>query len=191
MAFKKLTKQPPHRSEALAWGDNGPGLHGDEVAVQLDTGERVAVSVEPKWEPNNTGLALHAWARLIHADGSSFEDPTGAVDADGRPIVFETSVTMNVPASFVELYGEKALGREMMLAVLGEPPTMVKVAVDKKKAAADAAAAPAGTVLQPAAAEQAIIPMSEEARRNASIRSAIATMKIATGGINPADALGL
>lgn len=183
MAYTKLPQQPPRRAPGLAWEDNAPGLYVDEIAILLDTGQQVAVSVETKWAPGNTGLALHAWARLIKPDGSSQEDPDGKV--------VETSMTINVPQDMVKKYGEKVLAKEIMHAVLGEAPTAVKVVVDKKLASADAAAAPEGTILQPAVAEQSLLAFSDEVRRNASIRLAIDTMKIVESGINPGAALGL
>lgn len=183
MDVTKLAEQPVRRDPGLAWEENGSGLHLDEIAVELDTGELVAVSVETKWTDGNTGLGLHGWARLINPDGSSQEAPDGKV--------IETSITFNAPAALVEEHGERALGREVMLAVLGEPPTMVEVPVDLEKAEADAAAAPPGTVLEPAAAVRPLISFGDEARRNASIRAAIATMKVVTAGIDPTEALGL
>lgn len=191
MGFTRLAEQPGPRAPGMEWADNGPGLHTDEVAVQLDTGELVAVSVEPKWPENNSGLALHAWGRLINADGSSKEDPTGAVDAQGRPVVIETSITANIPQDQLDRFGEQALSKELMLAVLGEPMTMTDVDVDEAAAAADAEAAPPGTVLDPTMNKQGILPVSAEALQAASIRLAIARTKLVRSGIDPAAALGI
>lgn len=192
MAYAPYANQIGRRDPSLAYEDNGPGLYADERVVKLDTGDLVAVSCETKWERGNTGLALHGWARLIHPDGSSIEDPTGALDEEGRPVVFETSLTTNIPQSIVDKHGEKVLAKEVMHAVLGEPLTMVDVAVNKKGAASsDASIAPAGTTLQPTAAQVALIAWRAEVLANASIRSAIKTLKIVKGGIDPGEALGL
>ena len=70
MSYTKVSPQPQLRdpnNDAVS----APGLYPSEVAVQLDTGEYVAVYVERTWQENNAGLAFYTSARLINADGST------------------------------------------------------------------------------------------------------------------------
>lgn len=183
MAYKLVHTQPPPRDPGLRWEQNGPGLHQDEVAVELDTGELVAVSVEVHWDEGNTGLGLHGWARLINGDGSSKTDPAGKV--------IETSLPTTVSQDLLERHGKKKLGREVMHAVLGEVLTQVRIAASTRPSDSDSVSPPAGTVLDPGASHTLLIAWSDEALRNANIRNAIAAMKVVGTGIDPAAALGL
>lgn len=195
MGYKVAKVEIGPRDASLAWGDPGPGLHADESVLELEGGQLVAVSVETKWPENNSGLALHGWARLIQADGASKTDPEGKV--------IETSISVNCDQQLVDAHGAKKLAKEVLLAVLGEPPTMVNLKNDPKAPpppaiATDAAdyllhpeKAPPGTVLHPDATEVPMIPWSVEALANASIRTAAATVKTVKAGIDAAKVLDL
>jgi hypothetical protein len=203
MGYKVANVKIGPRAADLEWADHGPGLHPDESVLEMDSGELVAVSVEPKWPDNNSGLSLHGWARLIEADGASKLDPTGALDSNGRPVVIETSISVNCDPQMLEAHGQKKLAKEVLLALLGEPPTMVRLKKDPKAPpppaiAVDAAdwklhpeKAPPGTVLNPDATEAPMIPWSDEARLNASVLRAAATVKTVAAGFDPAKVLDL
>lgn len=118
MSYTKVSPQPqlrdPNNDDIAA-----PGLYPSEVAVQLDTGEYVAVYVERTWQENNAGLAFYTSARLINADGST------KLCVAGKEIVIEVR-TASVQKD-IQDYGADALTKEHVLAVLGEPTTQVPV----------------------------------------------------------------
>lgn len=87
----------------------GPG----ETVVELDTGALVAASCSRKRVA--AGVAYHAMARAIDADGQPITLP------DGRPVA--TELKHSVSASRMEELGDDAIARECLLAVLGEPVT--------------------------------------------------------------------
>lgn len=146
-----------------------PGLYPDETVAQLESGERVAVSVQRK--PLDHGMMeFRGWARLIEADGRT------KIDAFGRPIENEFAHTATV--SFIDaaarapnqLSGEQQLSREILLALLGEPLTEVEIDVDPDAPPVDA---PAGTVLEPDKAKGPILALAQGVLDNVSIRAAI------------------
>ena len=127
--YKKMAKSPGRRDPELqrkdlmientnqrAYDLNVPGLFDDEEALELDTGELVAASVEPEWLPN--GVALHAWLRWMNEDGSSKE-------VHGKPI--ELSLSHSFDHETLRRHSLKALAKEMVQVMLGEPPTMTPV----------------------------------------------------------------
>ena len=85
-----------------------------ELAVELDSGELVAVKCERKRV--DAGVSYHSRARAIGPDGLP------ALDALGRPIVTEFKHTVGVDK--VAELGDDAITREMLLVVLGEPVSL-------------------------------------------------------------------
>lgn len=84
-----------------------------ETVVELDTGALVAASCTRKRVAS--GVAYHAMARAIDADGQPVTLP------DGRPVA--TELKHSVSAARMEELGDDAIARECLLAVLGEPVT--------------------------------------------------------------------
>lgn len=117
MSYTKLNPQPVQRA-ADAQGISAPGLYPNEVAVKLDdTGALVAVFVEVTWQGTNAGAEFYASARAINADGSTMLCPAGSeVVTEARHLADPLSVQQFTAAS---------LSKECVLAVLGEPPTLV------------------------------------------------------------------
>ncbi|MDP8994029.1 MAG: hypothetical protein M3N07_03450 [Pseudomonadota bacterium] len=165
MSYTKLERQPPLRDKALAHEERGPGLYDDgEVAVRLDSGHYVAASVSWRVLDNGGGVAFEACARWIHGDGAT------RLDRHGQHV--KRSLTYNVPAPRVAELGLQAIAREMLHAVLGEPPTM--------RALGDGS----GETLP-------LIPWSDESRLNANIRQAIALTAETAPRMDAAALLGL
>ena len=88
-------------------------LAAHELAVQLDTGEYVAVRVEGSVEPNSGNPVVSASARVVDATGSA------VCDALGQPITSGFSHCSN-PTELASLGGSEALQRLAGMAVLGE-----------------------------------------------------------------------
>jgi hypothetical protein len=158
MSYELLDPQPELRAEDLAWEKAGPGLYDDgEVALRLDDGTIVAVSVTPRWLENGGGVAFAAYARWIDEDGATHLDPHGQHT--------ETVMTDNVPAPEIERLTLPAIARELLLAVLGEPATLID--------------------------GRPLLAWSDEVRLNASIRKAI-SLSLQTGPkVSAADFLEL
>lgn len=103
MSYAKIDPQPS-------------GLQPGEIAVALDSGETVAVSVTLTPQANNAPSFLHAVARQIGTDGSA------VLDASGNAVMTEftyslTASEANDPTAF------QAVQRDCLMAVLGEPVT--------------------------------------------------------------------
>lgn len=162
MAFSLLTPQPAKRDASLNYDDIGPGLYEDETALVLDDGSLVAVSVVPMWLANGAGVAFTGYARLMNADGSTMQC------AFGNHV--ETNLNHSADALTVQSLGVETIAREIMLAMLGEEPTLRDVDGE----------------------QHPLIGWGEEFRANVSIRAA--KNAVATTGplaINPANILGL
>jgi hypothetical protein len=149
-----MEPQPEPRDEKLAYGERGPGLYPGETAVIVD-GERVAVSASSHRLENGGGASLKAWARWIKPDGET--------KVDHNDFEVENDFIHNVPAVVLDKYGMDKLVKEMLLAVLGEPLTMVDLEV------AD------GEEPQ----QQPMIPWPDEVLLNVSIRNGITNAKAA------------
>lgn len=119
MTYTKMNPQPPYRDEALAYEDLGPGLYADEIAVELDDGNHVAVSITEEWAPNGSGVHLQAWARWIDENGQTHTSPEGAH--------VESQASVNVGAQVLAEHSMDVLRKEMLLMVLGEPQTLQKI----------------------------------------------------------------
>lgn len=150
MTYSKLDPQPA-------------GLSANETALQLDDGTLVAVAVVPTWLPNGAGVAFAGTARHIIADGTTQACPQGQDVQTG----FTHAATVT-DADTSDKIG--AIAKEILLAMLGEPPTMTTVNGEEVPA----------------------LPLSDEVRSNVNIRlhAAIAA-STGTGAIDPATVLGL
>lgn len=123
MAYTKLGRPESFgtRSDDMLtkgmYDTNAPGLYPDEQVVQIGD-DYIAISVEPKWQSNGTGVTLHAWARWLMADGSTQVSPT-----DG------SLVEVQFPASFcnewLSVHSQSDLASEMIRVMLGEDQTMI------------------------------------------------------------------
>jgi hypothetical protein len=118
MAYKVKATQPERRAIGLAHGARGAGLYAEETAVELDDGSFVAVSVVPRWLPNGAGVDFAAVARAIEEDGTAIVCPFGQ----------QVGSTFNFNAGplLVEELGVDAIAKEVLLAVLGEPPELTR-----------------------------------------------------------------
>lgn len=94
------------------------GLNPGETAVTLDDGTIVAVSAASIPQPNNAPSFIQTIARAINADGTSRDAP------DGSPITMEFRHTPSAEqANDPDVL--KAVVRDCMMAVLGEPVTIL------------------------------------------------------------------
>jgi hypothetical protein len=94
-----------------------PGLYPDETLVELDTGERIAVSVELEWQPNSQGVTLTGYARHVEDDGTTKTAP------DGKHV--EVGTSHGFTQEDVAAYGIDALMAEVARVMLGEPPVLM------------------------------------------------------------------
>lgn len=170
------------RPLVVPYDEVAPGLYPGETVVELDTGEIIAVSVATKRLANGGGLEFRGWARQIEPDGRTKRDPAG----QEMELEFPTSASPAVLAALEtdEETAKDRISREVMLMMLGEPPTMRPVHVDPEAPVPEVAVdaqdfedhpekAPPGTILNPEATEVPILPLSDEVRSNASIRFAL------------------
>lgn len=213
MKFTVLEPQPPRRNpatlvkEPIATEDPAvflpspydtvaPGLYPDEMAVQLDTGELVAVAVQtqlPAAQDNRItggGLVFFGWARLINQDGSTRLDPSGhEIEIETR---FPATPSFIASRKTQEERGEDRIARELIMLMLGEDPETMEIvgdpdapptaiAVDEADWHAHPEKAPPGTILNPEAATVPIIPWAPDVRQNNGIRQAIALAERASG----------
>lgn len=226
MSYKEATKQPERRAEGMEvrelvlrpdvepvaegqvqpeadfyipYNEVAPGLYEDETVYTLDTGESIALSCRGKRDPLGAGMRFRGWARVIEADGSTMRDKHGAE--------MELSFSWPCePAMFDYIddpvgSGEGKIGREIMLLMLGEEPTMVpikggdpdappaEVAEDSGDWERHPHKAPPGTVLDPGATEAPLIGWSLEMRKNASIRFALKMFQRSSPQFNVGDLL--
>jgi hypothetical protein len=166
MTFALADPQPGPRADSLDTEALGPGLYPSEVALALSGGALVAAGLETAWLPNNGGVSFTAWARWIEADGSS------RTTAQGERAEIEFRYTADA-ATIAAMGGVEAIGRELLLAVLGED---------------------GGTRAAPAdgggAIEVPVLDLGEGVRRTIRIRAAIAAIE-STGPQQAAGLLGL
>lgn len=90
--------------------DNIPVLAG-EIAVELDTGDIVAVACNRKRV--DYGVCYHATARAIESDGTARKYPNGSL--------LQTAMKHPVQVERVDTLTDDAIARECMFAVMGEP----------------------------------------------------------------------
>lgn len=93
----------------------GIPVEAGEIAVELDTGELVAVGCGRSRV--DSGVEFHARARVIVETGASVRD------ANGKPIV--TEFRHAAPVGIVDATGADVIARDCMLAVMGEPVEVV------------------------------------------------------------------
>jgi hypothetical protein len=181
---KKMPERPPEMLKKLAPAEQArtgevspydqvaPGLYPDETLVELDTGERVAVSVEPYWLEGG-GVSLHGYARWVEDDGSTKISP------DGKPV--ELSISNTFDHGWLEKYSQSQLATEIIRIMLGEDDQIKDVLVveaDKRNLQrAVSNDANNSEWADPEAVEQQMIALSKEVRDNASIRAAIKQVK--------------
>jgi hypothetical protein len=113
-----LSKRSDDPASPPPYDTNAPGLYPNETVVEVD-GERVAVSVDTEWLPNNSGVALHGFGRWLNDDGSTKEDELG------RPI--ETSISNTFDAGWIETHGLQKLADATAALVMGEPQETITV----------------------------------------------------------------
>lgn len=133
-----LSHQPAegNASNPAPYDLNAPGLYPNETVVEI-AGEQVAVSVDAEWLPNNSGVALHGFARWLNADGSTKESELG------HPL--ETSISNTFDNGWIDKHGLQALTDATMKMVLGEPLPKIKTKVDKDVVAGKRPGLPPGT----------------------------------------------
>lgn len=153
MMYTILKKQLPLRDTTLDYDTVAPGLYEGETAVQLDTGERVAVAVSSRWLQNGAGVSFKGWGRQITEDGSTMIGPEGQEIAT-QFVHSESPVT-------VDKFGLDAISKETLMAILGEMPTIVEWP-----------SAPGEDVVK-----MPMVNWSEELKLNVNIRVAIAHAK--------------
>jgi hypothetical protein len=166
-----LSRVPLERADGstfIPWNVVAPGLYPDEEVIKLDSGEMVAVSIEPEWLENNGGIALHAFGRWLNEDGSTHE-------AFGFPV--ETSYSATFNHTDVDEHGVDNLAKAVTALILGEDQPNVKVHVDKDVVSGKAPQFPNGAVgvtsMDAARSSRPLIDIPPEAAKSASIRSAI------------------
>jgi hypothetical protein len=118
MSYRKLEPQPEARSAELGWDEPGDGLYPGEIALRLGSGQLVAVSIDQHREGAN--IVLKGCARWIDGKGRV---RSGADRAEVE-IVFPLTVS---PAFAAAKGGIETVQRELVLALLGEPATMIDV----------------------------------------------------------------
>lgn len=178
MPFKIVAKPPLRAPEMLIttaedespapYDVVAPGLYPGETVAELDTGERVAVSVATRRLPSGGGMEFRGWARVIEDDG------TTKFDAGGQEM--ELEFAHSADAGTLQRLGEKAdevISREVTLMMLGEPPTLILVHVDPDAPQPDPATLPEGARLNPGEDSAPAIQWAADVRLNNSIRHAI------------------
>ncbi len=106
-----FTVEDPQTGEAVSV------IAPDEQLLQLDTGEFVAASSSAYRDEFTNGRTLQAIVRWLGEDGSL------QVDAFGRPVL--TVFPHGASAGQIAQYTEPALRKELLLMMLGEPPSLV------------------------------------------------------------------
>ena len=118
----------------------------ETLAAQLLDGSLVVVGVFPERDEHANRIVYVGWARAVDASGESL------LDAQGQPIT--ATLRHSMPPGAATAVGPLAVFKEIALALLGEPPTLV--------------------------AGEPLIPWSAQFRSDVSIRTAIACAQ-ATG----------
>lgn len=159
-----------------------PGLYPDEHIAELDSGEWIAISVSTSRMKSGGGMEFLGWARVINEDGST------KIDKSGEEMELQCNHPVTAAALQIletdEETAQARVTREIMLMMLGEPPTLRPIHVDPEAPVTEVAVdladwernpkkAPPGTVLVPDATEAPVIGWSPDVRLNHSIRHAI------------------
>jgi hypothetical protein len=130
----------------MGWHEEGPGLYHDEIAIELDDGTQVAVSVERHWQENGSGIAFHGYARWIDKDGSTKKAPNGAS--------VEASISFHADAITLTKFSEDDIATEIARVMIGEDPQLHRDVPQED-----------GTTTQ-----HPVVDLAEQVRLNASIR---------------------
>ncbi len=88
----------------------------DEVLLSLDSGEYVAASVSAYRTEHTGGRTIAGHVRWLSSDGQLM------TDALNRPVLSQFTHTASI--GHIESLGEPAIKREILLMLLGEPPTL-------------------------------------------------------------------
>jgi hypothetical protein len=165
VAYQIAKTQPPAREPSLSWDTAAPGLYqeDEELLVELDGGHAV-VSVVPTWIEGNQGVSLMGVGRLTNEEGET-------ILCHGLHV--ESAVTATVTLVDIEKHGINALKKEVLLALLGEPPALTKE-------------------IEVTGKEPVIVPVlgfSDQVRLNASIRHAKKAIEEVQASAHPADLL--
>jgi hypothetical protein len=163
--LKKSKNQPDARDEELRADELGPGLYAGEVVLEIDE-QDVAVSVASEWLVSGS-ICFTAWARPIEVDGRTLTGPANQE--------MEREFSFTATPALVAKHGVQALSVEVMLVVLGEPPTMVDVAVADGE--------------EPVQAP--IIALPDDVRLGVSVRQALAVIGDTSPAPSAAALLGL
>lgn len=167
MAYTIAATQPGPRAARLEEAERAPGLYDGETVYRLDEGDLVALAVEIRWKPSNEGVVIIGSARWVDETGQTYL-------YDGEHHV-ETTYRHLFSTLFVEKAGEKELAREIALLMLGEDATHGDVHVDPDAPTPEKVAD--GTALEPSNGRAPLLPVSDDVRRGASIRAAIANVR--------------
>lgn len=116
MALSIITAQFQTRDPALKWEELGPGLYPNEIAVALTSGEKVAVSVDPTWLENGSGVVLDGNARWI--------DDTGRTKLAPDDAHVEANLKVTATTADVKAFGLKPLAKDVAIMLLGEGPRL-------------------------------------------------------------------
>jgi hypothetical protein len=119
MPYTLAPNQPEPRDPGVPYDDVAPGLYPGETALRLNDGKLVALSYSSTWLDNGAGVVFQACARWINANGSTKLGPQGQH--------VEGNASYNAAASFIEMHGVTTIAKELLLLVLGEPPTTIEI----------------------------------------------------------------
>ncbi len=193
------------RDPTIGWDANAPGLYelsregapAPESVVELNTGERIAVSIEETYVPTTLDVSMRAYARYINDDGSTKKTP------DGKDV--EVEFSFNVSRADIEEFGIDTFRREGLKVVLGEPRQEKRPIQNDPNAQpltdvqreellealrAEGKSPDATLTLDPDATETYLIDSSEENVQSNNIRKALDTFNQMTTVVDPASLLG-
>lgn len=156
MPITIITASIPLRDPALEWDQLGPGRYPGEVVVELASGEKIAVSVDPKWLENGAGVSLDGNARWIEGDGRT------KLSAEGAHV--ESNLMATASLGDVREFGLKPLARDIALILAGEEPRLLR---------------PANAALSVAA--RPVFALDHHTRAGVSIKNAADVVKASTG----------
>ncbi len=120
MAISIITDTIPLRDPDLKWDELGPGRYPNEVIVSITSGEKIAVSVDPKWLENGAGVSLEGNARWVDDTGQTKLDPNGAH--------VESNLMVTVTMGDVKQFNLKPLAKDVAVVLIGEGPRLMRPA---------------------------------------------------------------
>lgn len=175
-AAAMLVREPPRDAGGEPAGPApydlvAPGLYPDETVVKLDSGETVAVSVQRRPLPQLGMMEFRGWARVIEDDGRTRLDAFGQEIENEYAHVAAVGSIQSAGGVANSLSGEDQLSREVLLAMLGERPTVVDILVIEGAVAP--ADLPEGATADPAQDRAPLLDIADDVRASVSIRSAL------------------